>query len=106
MAKHVPGNHTPWQCYGASTATGFQTALIAKPVPVQSHSLNGMDSLLSIAQMPAGIPVGTLAIGKAGATNAALFAIQILANTRPDLRDRLRRFRVDQERQVREATLP
>ena len=73
---------------------------------MESKALKGLDSLLSIVQKPAGIPVGTLAIGKAGATNAALFAIQILANTRPDLRDRLRRFRVEQERQVREATLP
>ena len=83
-----------------------QTLIPVLGVPMESKALKGLDSLLSIVQMPAGIPVGTLAIGKAGATNAALFAIQILANTRPDLRDRLRRFRVEQERQVREATLP
>jgi 5-(carboxyamino)imidazole ribonucleotide mutase len=83
-----------------------QTLIPVLGVPMESKALKGLDSLLSIVQMPAGIPVGTLAIGKAGATNAALFAIQILANTRPDLRDRLRRFRAEQERQVREATLP
>ncbi|HEY0377912.1 MAG TPA: 5-(carboxyamino)imidazole ribonucleotide mutase [Pyrinomonadaceae bacterium] len=83
-----------------------QTLIPVLGVPMESKALKGLDSLLSIVQMPAGIPVGTLAIGKAGATNAALFAVQILANTRPDLRDTLRRFRADQERQVREATLP
>jgi len=83
-----------------------QTMIPVLGVPMESKALKGLDSLLSIVQMPAGIPVGTLAIGKAGATNAALFAIQILANTRPDLRETLRRFRAEQERQVREATLP
>ncbi len=83
-----------------------QTLIPVLGVPMESKALKGLDSLLSIVQMPAGIPVGTLAIGKAGASNAALFAIHILANTRPDLRDRLRRFRAEQERQVREATLP
>ncbi len=73
---------------------------------MESKALKGLDSLLSIVQMPAGIPVGTLAIGKAGAINAALFSIAILANTRPELREKLRQFRTDQERQVREATLP
>lgn len=62
-------------------------------VPVQSRALNGMDSLLSIVQMPAGIPVATMAIGKAGAINAALFAIAILAATRPDLRAQLQAYR-------------
>ncbi len=62
-------------------------------VPVQSPALNGMDSLLSIVQMPAGIPVATMAIGKAGAINAALFAIAILAATRPDLRVQLQAYR-------------
>jgi 5-(carboxyamino)imidazole ribonucleotide mutase len=59
-----------------------------------------MDSLLSIAQMPGGIPVGTLAIGKAGAINAALLAVAILANSRPDLREKLRAFRADQTSRV------
>lgn len=83
-----------------------QTLLPVLGVPMESKALKGLDSLLSIVQMPAGIPVGTLAIGRAGATNAALFAIAILANSRPELRDRLREFRKEQERKVLEATLP
>jgi 5-(carboxyamino)imidazole ribonucleotide mutase len=83
-----------------------QTLLPVLGVPMESKSLKGLDSLLAIVQMPAGIPVGTLAIGKAGAINSALFAIAILANTRPELQEKLRQFRADQERQVREATLP
>jgi 5-(carboxyamino)imidazole ribonucleotide mutase len=75
-------------------------------VPVESRALKGMDSLLSIAQMPAGIPVGTLAIGKAGATNAALLAVAILANTRPPLRERLRRFRREQAEKAANSELP
>ena len=69
-------------------------------VPVESHALKGMDSLLSIVQMPGGIPVGTLAIGKAGATNAALLAVAILANSRPELRARLVQFREAQTERV------
>jgi 5-(carboxyamino)imidazole ribonucleotide mutase len=72
---------------------------------MKSDALNGMDSLLSTVQMPAGVPVGTLAIGKPGATNAALFAVAILANSRPELREKLSQFREDQEKQVREAIL-
>jgi 5-(carboxyamino)imidazole ribonucleotide mutase len=83
-----------------------QTLLPVLGVPMESKALKGLDSLLSIVQMPAGIPVGTLAIGKAGAINAALFAISILANKRAELREKLRQFRLEQERQVREATLP
>jgi 5-(carboxyamino)imidazole ribonucleotide mutase len=83
-----------------------QTLLPVLGVPMESKALKGMDSLLSIVQMPAGVPVGTLAIGRAGATNAALLAISILANSRPDLRDRLRRFRTEQEQKVLEAKLP
>jgi 5-(carboxyamino)imidazole ribonucleotide mutase len=83
-----------------------QTLIPVLGVPMESKALKGLDSLLSIVQMPAGIPVGTLAIGRAGAVNAALFAIAILANTRPELREKLQQFRSDQERQVREATLP
>jgi 5-(carboxyamino)imidazole ribonucleotide mutase len=74
-------------------------------VPVESRALKGLDSLLSIVQMPAGIPVGTLAIGQAGARNAALLAVAILSNEDAALRERLRAFRVEQERQVREAKL-
>lgn len=83
-----------------------QTLLPVLGVPMESAALKGMDSLLSIVQMPAGIPVGTLAIGKAGAINAALFAIAILANSRPQLKEKLRQFRAEQERKVLEATLP
>ena len=83
-----------------------QTLLPVLGVPMESKALHGLDSLLSIVQMPAGIPVGTLAIGKAGATNAALFAIAILANSRPELREKLREFRREQEQKVLAATLP
>jgi 5-(carboxyamino)imidazole ribonucleotide mutase len=83
-----------------------QTLLPVLGVPMESKALKGLDSLLSIVQMPAGIPVGTLAIGSAGATNAALFAISILANSRPELRDKLRRFRAEQEQKVLAAKLP
>jgi len=74
-------------------------------VPMKSDALNGLDSLLSTVQMPAGIPVATLAIGKPGATNAALFAVAILANSRPALREKLHEFRAEQEKKVRETTL-
>jgi 5-(carboxyamino)imidazole ribonucleotide mutase len=73
-----------------------QTLLPVLGVPVQSQALNGLDSLLSIVQMPGGIPVGTLAIGKAGAKNAALLAIAILANGSPELRRQLAEFRKKQ----------
>jgi 5-(carboxyamino)imidazole ribonucleotide mutase len=73
---------------------------------VQSQALQGLDSLLSIVQMPAGVPVGTLAIGEAGAHNAALLAIAILAGRRPELREKLHEFRAEQTRKVREETLP
>src|SRR6266446_5351946 len=74
-------------------------------VPVESHALKGLDSLLSIVQMPGGVPVGTLAIGKAGAKNAALLAVAILANQRPALRGALHRFRAEEARKVRESSL-
>jgi len=83
-----------------------QTLIPVLGVPMESQSLKGLDSLLSMVQMPAGIPVGTLAIGKAGATNAALLAVAILANTRPDLREQLRRFRAEQAQKVLDETLP
>ena len=75
-------------------------------VPVESHALKGMDSLLSIVQMPGGIPVGTLAIGRAGAINAALLAVAILSNSRPDLRAALHRFRQEQTDRVLSDALP
>jgi 5-(carboxyamino)imidazole ribonucleotide mutase len=75
-------------------------------VPVQSAALSGLDSLLSIVQMPGGVPVATLAIGKAGATNAGLLAVSILALSNPDLQARLQAFRAEQTRKVREDRLP
>jgi 5-(carboxyamino)imidazole ribonucleotide mutase len=94
---------------GAAHLPGMAAAHTVLPVlgvPVQSHALGGMDSLLSIAQMPGGVPVGTLAIGKAGATNAALLAIAILGTSRPELRERLRRYRAVQAERVLGETLP
>ncbi|MBA2493348.1 MAG: 5-(carboxyamino)imidazole ribonucleotide mutase [Acidobacteria bacterium] len=85
--------HLPGMC-------ASNTLLPVLGVPVQSKALSGMDSLLSIVQMPAGIPVGTLAIGNAGATNAALLAVAILSNTRKDLREKLRQFREEQTNTV------
>ncbi len=90
--------HLPGMC-------ASQTVLPVLGVPVQSKALSGMDSLLSIVQMPAGIPVGTLAIGIAGARNAALLAVSILSNSRPDLRSKLHRFRESQTATVLGAEL-
>ncbi len=88
---------------GAAHLPGMMAAKTLVPilgVPVQSKALNGMDSLLSIAQMPAGIPVGTLAIGKAGAINAALLATAILSNKHSSFREALERFRAQQTEAV------
>ena len=88
---------------GAAHLPGMAAAKTALPVlgvPVESKALKGLDSLLSIAQMPAGVPVGTLAIGRAGAINAALLATAILANKHPQLRATLRRFRAAQTQSV------
>ena len=93
-AAHLPG------------MTAAKTTLPVLGVPVESKALQGIDSLLSIVQMPAGVPVGTLAIGKPGAINAALLAVAILANTRPDLRKKLHAFRAEQARKVKQETLP
>lgn len=93
-AAHLPG------------MVAAQTVVPVLGVPVESRALKGLDSLLSIAQMPAGIPVGSLAIGKAGATNAGLLAVAILATTRPALRQKLHRFRSQQTRTVLKARLP
>lgn len=90
--------HLPGMC-------AAQTVLPVLGVPVQSKALSGMDSLLSIVQMPAGIPVGTLAIGNAGAINAALLAVSILASSRPELRERLRSFRHEQTETVLNSDL-
>jgi 5-(carboxyamino)imidazole ribonucleotide mutase len=94
---------------GAAHLAGVMAAHTILPVlgvPMKSDALNGMDSLLATVQMPAGIPVGTLAIGKPGAINAALFAVAVLANSRPELRAKLEEFRRRQEQKVRAATLP
>src|ERR1044072_6612546 len=94
---------------GAAHLAGVIAALTILPVlgvPIKSEARNGIDSLLATVQMPAGIPVGTLAIGKPGAINAALLAVAILANSRPELRTKLTEFRQRQEQQVLSATLP
>jgi 5-(carboxyamino)imidazole ribonucleotide mutase len=94
---------------GAAHLAGVMAAHTVVPVlgvPMKSDALNGMDSLLATVQMPAGIPVGTLAIGKPGAINAALFAIAILANSRPELRTKLEEYRQRQEEKIRTLTLP
>jgi 5-(carboxyamino)imidazole ribonucleotide mutase len=94
---------------GAAHLAGVVAAHTVLPVlgvPMESPALKGMDSLLSTVQMPAGIPVGTLAIGKPGAINAALLAVAILANHRPDLRKKLHDFREEQARKVKQETLP
>ncbi len=88
---------------GAAHLPGMAAAKTTIPVlgiPIQSQMLNGLDSLLSIVQMPAGVPVGTLAIGKAGAINAALFAASILGNKYPDIRVTLAEFRRNQTEAV------
>jgi 5-(carboxyamino)imidazole ribonucleotide mutase len=87
-AAHLPG------------MTASKTVLPVLGVPVESKALKGLDSLLSIAQMPGGIPVGTLAIGKAGAINAALLAAAILGNRYPEIREALRKFRESQTAKV------
>jgi 5-(carboxyamino)imidazole ribonucleotide mutase len=93
-AAHLPG------------MVAAQTVLPVLGVPVQSRALQGLDSLLSIVQMPAGIPVGTLAIGEAGAKNAGLLAVSILATSDANLSKRLTEFRQQQTQAVLEATLP
>jgi 5-(carboxyamino)imidazole ribonucleotide mutase len=88
---------------GAAHLPGMAAAKTTLPVlgvPVESKALQGIDSLLSIVQMPAGVPVGTLAIGKPGAINAALLAVSIIANNRPDVKERLRTFRAEQTNAV------
>lgn len=93
-AAHLPG------------MVASQTLLPVFGVPVQSKTLSGLDSLLSIVQMPGGIPVGTLAIGEAGAKNAGLLAVRVLATTRLQLRTKLHDFQQRQESQVLGESLP
>ena len=93
---------------GAAHLPGMVAANTLVPVlgvPVESQALKGLDSLLSIVQMPAGVPTGTLAIGKSGAKNAALLAVAILGNQRPDLREKLRAYRKAQTDAVLAETL-
>jgi len=87
-AAHLPG------------MLAAQTVVPVLGVPVKSRALNGLDSLLSIVQMPGGVPVGTLAIGESGAKNAGLLAVAILGNSRPELREKLEQYRADQTEQV------
>ncbi len=94
MAAHLAG------------AVAAQTVLPVLGVPMEGGALKGLDALLATVQMPGGIPVGTLAIGKAGATNAALLAVAILANKRPELRLKLRAFREEQTAKVLAESLP
>jgi 5-(carboxyamino)imidazole ribonucleotide mutase len=93
-AAHLPG------------MVAAQTLLPVLGVPVESRALHGLDSLLSMVQMPSGVPVGTLAIGAAGAANAALLAVRILAGSRPELRRQLREWSEEQTRRVLDESLP
>jgi 5-(carboxyamino)imidazole ribonucleotide mutase len=93
-AAHLPG------------MVAAQTVLPVLGVPIQSQTLNGLDSLLSIVQMPGGIPVGTLAIGKAGAINAALMAVRILGINRPQYRDLIKEYAEQERQRVLRETLP
>ena len=94
---------------GAAHLPGMVAALTVLPVlgvPVQSKALSGIDSLLSIVQMPGGVPVGTLAIGAPGAKNAGLLAVRILAGSRPELRQKLHEYHAQQTATIRGQTLP
>jgi len=93
-AAHLPG------------MTAAHTTLPVLGVPIESATLKGVDSLLSIVQMPGGVPVATLAIGKAGAINAALLAVSILGNKHPEYLEKLERFREAQTKKVLEDRLP
>lgn len=93
-AAHLPG------------VLAAKTLLPVLGVPMQTSALGGLDSLLSIVQMPAGVPVGTLAIGRAGAVNAALFSAEILGNKYPEIRERLRNYRKSQTEAVLQAKIP
>jgi 5-(carboxyamino)imidazole ribonucleotide mutase len=94
LAAHLPG------------VVAAQTLLPVLGVPMHSQALGGLDALLSMAQMPGGVPVGTLAIGSHGAKNAALLAVRILANSRPELRDKLRQYHAKMAEQIKNETLP
>jgi len=92
---------------GAAHLPGMVASITTLPVlgvPIESRALSGLDSLLSIVQMPGGVPVGTLAIGEAGAKNAALLAVRVLANESPDLRNKLKELKDNQEAKVMEKS--
>lgn len=93
LAAHLPG------------VVAAQTLLPVLGVPMHSNALGGLDALLSMVQMPGGVPVGTLAIGSHGAKNAALLAIRILANSRPELREKLRQYHIRMAEQVKNDSL-
>jgi 5-(carboxyamino)imidazole ribonucleotide mutase len=93
LAAHLPG------------VVAAQTLLPVLGVPMHSQALGGLDALLAIAQMPGGVPVGTLAIGSHGAKNAALLAVRILANSRPDLREKLRQYHAKMAEQIKNESL-
>jgi 5-(carboxyamino)imidazole ribonucleotide mutase len=93
LAAHLPG------------VVAAQTLLPVLGVPMHSNALGGLDALLSMAQMPGGVPVGTLAIGSHGAKNAALLAIRILANSRPELREKLRQYHAQMAEQIKNESL-
>jgi 5-(carboxyamino)imidazole ribonucleotide mutase len=93
-AAHLPG------------MVASKTLVPVLGVPVNATTLNGLDALLSIVQMPAGVPVGTLAIGKPGATNAAILAAEIVGGHRPEVREKLRAWRASRAADVRSQTLP
>jgi 5-(carboxyamino)imidazole ribonucleotide mutase len=93
LAAHLPG------------VVAAQTLLPVLGVPMHSNALGGLDALLSMAQMPGGVPVGTLAIGSHGAKNAALLTIRILANSRPELREKLRQYMARMAEQVKNESL-
>jgi 5-(carboxyamino)imidazole ribonucleotide mutase len=93
LAAHLPG------------VVAAQTLLPVLGVPMHSQALGGLDALLSIAQMPGGVPVGTLAIGSHGAKNSALLAIRILATSRPDLREKLRQYHANMAEQIKSDSL-
>jgi 5-(carboxyamino)imidazole ribonucleotide mutase len=93
LAAHLPG------------VVAAQTLLPVLGVPMHSNALGGLDALLSMAQMPGGVPVGTLAIGSHGAKNAALLAIRILANSRPELREKLRQYHARMAEQIKNESL-
>jgi 5-(carboxyamino)imidazole ribonucleotide mutase len=93
LAAHLPG------------VVAAQTLLPVLGVPLHSNALGGLDALLSMVQMPGGVPVGTLAIGSHGAKNAALLAVRILANSRPELREKLRQYHAQMAEQVKNESL-